>query len=190
MRDTAHCPEVKIESRSALAGVAGLGTDGLPLAPALVAGGPRAPAVDVDTAKIESSRRADRCIDSIPPRTIATAIATVRLEAFAHFRRFGESGTTVSAAPASLTTNREPDPCSRQQPTEQMGGVLRQGQRWVAESMTHPDNSQEMPTTALATSASSSGEDPRLASTHPSHDRQPSGRDTVNLRFQSTFAVG
>lgn len=99
----------KIEDRSAVIGVCGLGYVGLPLVRTIAANGFRVLGFDIDTQKVSKLNSGESYIRHISSETIATLIAGGRLEATSDFGRIGDADVITICVPTPLTRYREPD---------------------------------------------------------------------------------
>ena len=104
----------RVQYRTAVVGVIGLGYVGLPLARAFTAAGFRVLGFDIDAPKVEKLNAGKSFIKQIPDATVAEMRAK-GFEATADFARLGEPDAVLICVPTPLTEAREPDPHLRRQ---------------------------------------------------------------------------
>jgi UDP-N-acetyl-D-glucosamine dehydrogenase len=134
----------KIEQRSAVIGVIGLGYVGLPLALAFADRGLRVLGFDVDPKKQEQLNAGRSYIQHIAAERVARAVETKRFVATAAFARLAECDAIIICVPTPLTETRDPDLSYVAATTREIKAVLRPGQLIVLESTTYPGTTDEL----------------------------------------------
>jgi UDP-N-acetyl-D-glucosamine dehydrogenase len=134
----------KINDRSALVGIIGLGYVGLPLAIAFVEKGVRVVGFDVDPEKPAKLARGETYIKHLGAARVAALTRSGRFEATTDFARLGESDAILICVPTPLTPQREPDMSYVESSTRQIKACLRRGQLVILESTTYPGTTDEM----------------------------------------------
>jgi UDP-N-acetyl-D-glucosamine dehydrogenase len=134
----------RIQSKTAVVGVIGLGYVGLPLVLTFVEKGFRVIGFDIDTRKAEALGKGESYIRHIPAARIQKAAATGRMSATDTFERLGECDAVLIAVPTPLNKNREPDMSYIVSTCESIAPHLRAGQLVVLESTTYPGTTEEV----------------------------------------------
>ncbi|UCH78967.1 MAG: nucleotide sugar dehydrogenase [Candidatus Coatesbacteria bacterium] len=134
----------KIESRSARAGVIGLGYVGLPLALAYVDAGYEVVGYDVDPAKIEELRAGRSYLGDVASARVAAAVEAGRFEATADPARLAAADVVAICVPTPLTPENEPDLSFLESTAETLASQLRPGQLVIVESTVYPGATREV----------------------------------------------
>jgi hypothetical protein len=134
----------KIEDRTALVGVIGLGYVGLPLALTFAEQTYRVLGFDVDRAKIDALAQGRMYIQHLDPDRVARAASGGRLGATDDFARLGEPDVILICVPTPLTPQREPDMSYVVGTARQIRAHLRRGQLVILESTTYPGTTDEL----------------------------------------------
>jgi len=134
----------RIEDKSAVIGVVGLGYVGLPLVREFVRAGYRGLGFDTDSAKVEKLNAGQSYILSVSSETVAKWREDDRFEATADMKRLSEPDALLICVPTPLTPTREPDLRFVEQTGEDIGRGLRKGQLVVLESTTYPGTTAEV----------------------------------------------
>jgi UDP-N-acetyl-D-glucosamine dehydrogenase len=169
----------KIEDKTALVGIVGLGYVGLPLALAFTERGFRVLGFDVDQAKAEMVNRGRGYIKHIDPTRVTRAAEQKLLTATADFSRLGEPDAVLICVPTPLTPQREPDLTYVETTSRAIAKTLRRGQLVVLESTTYPGTTDELVRSALDASGLALGSDYFLAFS-------PEREDPGNKEFGTT----
>ncbi len=134
----------KIEKRSAVIGIIGLGYVGLPLCREFVKGGVSVIGFDVDPKKINTLEKKKTYIKHIPDKTIEDMINSKLFTATTDFSRLCEPDAILIAVPTPLNKMREPDLSFVECSCNEVGKYLRKGQLVVLESTTYPGTTREV----------------------------------------------
>ena len=134
----------KLENKSFVVGVIGLGYVGLPLLHCFVEKGFRSIGFDVDNSKVDSLANGKSYIKHISSERIQRAIASGRFSATNDFSRLKECDAVLIAVPTPLNKNREPDMSFIVATCEAIAPYLRKGQMVVLESTTYPGTTEEV----------------------------------------------
>jgi UDP-N-acetyl-D-glucosamine dehydrogenase len=153
----------KIEDRSALIGVIGLGYVGLPLALTFCEKGFAVHGVDVDTSKIEALRQGQSYIRHLDGGRVPAALAGGRLHPTADFGQLARLDVMIICVPTPLTPQREPDMTYVVGTVQRVRAALRRGQLVILESTTYPGTTDELVRGILEGTGLRSGEDFFLA---------------------------
>ena len=133
----------RIEERSAVVGVMGLGYVGLPLAVELARAGFRVTGFDIDETRINALNRGICHVTDVDECVLQEALAT-RLAVTNNFDRLTGVDAVVICVPTPLNQSREPDVSHIMQAAEQIARCLRPGQLIVLESTTFPGTTEEL----------------------------------------------
>lgn len=133
----------KIENKSAVIGVVGLGYVGLPLILAYLAKGYKCIGFDIDQSKIDAIKEGRSYIDHIDSEPLKEAVDTGLLDATVDFSRIGEVEAVIMAVPTPLDKHFEPDLSYVINTIENVAPYLRKGQIVSLESTTYPGTSEE-----------------------------------------------
>jgi UDP-N-acetyl-D-glucosamine dehydrogenase len=134
----------RIEDKSAVIGVIGLGYVGLPLVREFVKAGYRGMGFDTDSAKVDKLNAGESYILSVRSEMVSDWRQEGRFEATADMRRLSEPDALLICVPTPLTPTREPDLRFVEQTGESIGKALREGQLVVLESTTYPGTTDEV----------------------------------------------
>lgn len=133
----------KIENKSAVIGIVGLGYVGLPLALAFIEKGFKCIGFDIDQTKVDSISAGESYIDHIPSEPLAQGIKDGLLEATTDFSRIPEVEAVIMAVPTPLNKHFEPDLSYVTMTMDSVAPYLRQGQIVSLESTTYPGTCEE-----------------------------------------------
>jgi UDP-N-acetyl-D-glucosamine dehydrogenase len=153
----------KIEQRTAVVGVIGLGYVGLPLALAFAERGMRVLGFDTDSCKHDLLSAGRSYIQHIASERVKRAVDSRHFAAAASFGRLSECDAIVICVPTPLTESRDPDLSFVAATTEEIKAVLRPGQLVVLESTTYPGTTDELVRGILEATGLRSGRDFFLA---------------------------
>ena len=133
----------KIETRTAHAGVIGLGYVGLPLMVALASAGFRVTGIDICSQKIERLKRGISDVPDVANTALAPLIASGQIQVTTDFSVLQELTTVNICVPTPLRENRTPDMQFIVAAVEQVARYLHSEQLIVLESTTYPGTTEE-----------------------------------------------
>ena len=133
----------KIESRTAVVGVIGLGYVGLPLMAAFHRAGYRVLGFDIDPAKIAALHKGENYLKHLGGELVR-GMVDERFDATTDFARLGEPDAVISCVPTPLGPHLEPDLSFVEQTADDIARTLRPGQLVVLESTTYPRTTREI----------------------------------------------
>ena len=157
--DTAALLARKIDSRSALVGVIGLGYVGLPLLHAFHSAGFAVLGFDVDPQKIVLLRRGENYLKHLGPDMVARMLKAGRFEVTADFSQLALPDVIISCVPTPLGKHLEPDLSYVEKTADDIALTLRRGQLIVLESTTYPGTTRQVMLPRFNVSGLRSGED-------------------------------
>jgi len=134
----------RIEARTAVVGVVGLGYVGLPLIDAFTCAGFRCLGFDVDARKVVSLQDGVSYIRHISTETVARWKQEQMLEATADMARLHETDVIMICVPTPLNESRDPDLRYVESTTRAIATALRPGQLVVLESTTYPTTTRDV----------------------------------------------
>ena len=134
----------RIEDKSAVVGVIGLGYVGLPLLHAFHQAGFAVVGFDVDPAKIEALRRGENYLKHLGASMVSDMIRAGRFDVTGDFSRLPEPDAIISCVPTPLGRHREPDLSSVERTADDIARTLRPGQLVVLESTTYPGTTRQV----------------------------------------------
>ena len=134
----------KIQDRSAIVGVVGLGYVGLPLAAAFDTAGFRVLGFDTDPAKIAALAEGRNYLQHLGQTLTETLKSGGRFEATADFARLAEADCVLICVPTPLGDHKEPDLSFVESSAEKIAESLRPGQLIVLESTTYPGTTRDV----------------------------------------------
>ena len=134
----------KIDARTALVGVIGLGYVGLPLSRVFADAGIRVLGFDVDPAKIDALARGESYLKHLGAAFAREMIDTERFQATSDFARLREPDAILICVPTPLGKGTDPDLSYVERAGADIAGALRPGQLIVLESSTYPGTTREI----------------------------------------------
>ena len=134
----------RIESKTAIIGIVGLGYVGLPLGLRFVEAGFRVLGFDVDERKIAKLNAGESYIDYIGPERIKEARANGRFEATSDYARASVPDALIICVPTPLGTHHEPDLSYVVSTADALAPRMRAGQLLSLESTTYPGTTDEI----------------------------------------------
>jgi UDP-N-acetyl-D-glucosamine dehydrogenase len=132
----------KLNNRTAVIGIIGLGYVGLPLMLRFVEVGYKVIGIDVDAAKVSKIQRGESYIEHIPASLIANARKN-GFEASVDFARAKDADALIICVPTPLNRFREPDLSFVVGTMDSIAPYLRVGQLVCLESTTYPGTTEE-----------------------------------------------
>lgn len=133
----------RLEDKTAVIGIIGLGYVGLPLLLGFIEAGYRVLGFDTDKDKIAKLAAGRSYIKHIPTEQIAMAVATDRVDGTSDFSRAGEADALIICVPTPLNGHREPDLSFVINSVETVLPHIRPGQVVSLESTTYPGTTDE-----------------------------------------------
>jgi UDP-N-acetyl-D-glucosamine dehydrogenase len=169
----------RIEDKSAVVGVLGLGYVGLPLASAFVEAGFRVMGFDSDPVKIEALERGENYLEHLGSNLAERMRASGRFLATADFALLGEADCVIVCVPTPLGEHSEPDLSFIESSMTSIAESLRPGQLIVLESTTYPGTTRDLVRPLLERGGLRHGQDFLLAY---SPEREDPGRKDFGTR--------
>jgi UDP-N-acetyl-D-glucosamine dehydrogenase len=169
----------KIETKTAKAGVIGLGYVGLPLAVACARGGFPTLGFDIEEGKVEQLNGGASYIEAVPDDALRSVVQGGRFVATTAFGRLAECDVIVICVPTPLSRYREPDLQFVEQTARVIAQYLRPGQLVILESTTYPGTTDEVIIPILEANGLKSGSDFFVAFS-------PEREDPGNASFKTT----
>jgi UDP-N-acetyl-D-glucosamine dehydrogenase len=148
----------RLQQKSAVIGVVGLGYVGLPLVLAYARAGYQTLGLDIDASKIDHLHAGTSYIKHIPTATVAEASASGKLDATADFSRIKECDAIILCVPTPLDEHFEPDLSFVTDTLDAVVPYLRAGQLLSLESTTYPGTTEEEVVSRVAAAGFSVGQ--------------------------------
>ncbi len=149
----------KIQNKTAVSGIVGLGYVGLPLAVEFARAGLPVLGFDITQGKVDMLNRGESYIQDIPTATLAPHVASGKLAATTDFSRIAEVDTINICVPTPLRKTKDPDMSYIVAATEQIANYLHPGMLIILESTTYPGTTDELLLPMLEKSGLKCGED-------------------------------
>lgn len=149
----------RIDDRSAVVGVVGLGYVGLPLVVELARSGYRTIGFDVNPAVAEGVERGESHIGDVPGERLRAYVGEGLIEATTDLGRLAECDAVALCVPTPLSKIKDPDLSYVVTATQSVREVLRPGQLVVLESTTYPGTTREVLLPLLEQSGLRAGRD-------------------------------
>ncbi len=134
----------RIDNKSALIGVIGLGYVGLPLAEVFARKGYTVLGFDISVQRVERINRGENYIGDVDDASLLKQVQSARLSATADMSRISECDCVSICVPTPLGKTREPDISYIQSVVAELERYLRAGQLVVLESTTFPGTTEEV----------------------------------------------
>jgi UDP-N-acetyl-D-glucosamine dehydrogenase len=163
----------KIQNKTALVGIMGMGYVGLPLARTFCGAGFSVLGYDVDQKKVDMLNSGKSYIKHIPDSMIKQVRAEKRFEATSDSKALERCDCILICVPTPLSKMRDPDMTFVVKTAETISEHLRPGQLIVLESTTYPGTTSEVVKPILERSGLKAGKDFYLAY---SPEREDPGR--------------
>ncbi len=142
----------RLDAKTAVIGVIGMGYVGLPLALAFCRAGQKVIGFDVDETKVAALNGGQSYIRHFTDEQIGQALASGRFQATVAMERLGEADALIICVPTPLTRQRDPDMSFVESTARTIASYLRQGQLVSFESTTYPGSCDELLVPILETS--------------------------------------
>ncbi len=149
----------KIATRTARAGIIGLGYVGLPLAMAIARSGFPVTGFDVDPKKIVAIEARRSYIDAVTSADMQTEIDAGRFTATSELAGLADCDVIVICVPTPLTKHRDPDLSFVEATSRSIAQHLREGQLIVLESTTYPGTTDDVVKVILEKTGMRSGKE-------------------------------
>lgn len=169
----------KIENKTAIVGVIGLGYVGLPLLRAFFHAGFPVLGFDIDPSKIVALEGGRNYLKHLGEDFVKEMSGSPRFSATADFGRLGEADVVISCVPTPLGSHLEPDLSFVEKSADDIAKTLRKGQLVVLESSTYPRTTREVMLPRFEAKGLKCGEDFYLAY---SPEREDPGRKDHNTQ--------
>lgn len=169
----------RINQKTAVVGVIGLGYVGLPLLAAFAQAGFAVVGFDIDPKKISSLHRGENYLKHLGDSLVAGMKSTGRFDATDDFSRLKEPDAILICVPTPLGAHQEPDLSFVERTSEDIAATLRPGQLVVLESTTYPGTTRQIVLPRLEKRGLVHGKDFFLAY---SPEREDPGRKDFNTR--------
>jgi UDP-N-acetyl-D-glucosamine dehydrogenase len=134
----------RIQDRSAVVAVVGLGYVGLPLAMEFAKAGFHVIGYDVSQRVVDLLNRGESHIQDVPAKDVAEMVRLKRFEATAKPERLGESDAISIAVPTPLSKTRDPDMSYVLSAADTIAQHAHPGMVIVLESTTYPGTTREI----------------------------------------------
>ncbi|MEL7238507.1 MAG: NAD(P)-binding domain-containing protein, partial [Planctomycetota bacterium] len=144
--DLAIALAAKIEQRTAVVGISGLGYVGLPLLAAFHRAGFPVVGFDKNPDQVERLKRGENYLKHLGPSLVSDMQQTGgdRFTVTADFDRLGECDVVLSCVPTPLGQHQEPDLSYVDQSAADAAKVAKAGQLVILESSTYPRTTREI----------------------------------------------
>jgi UDP-N-acetyl-D-glucosamine dehydrogenase len=159
MNDTMDRLLEKIDSRTAVVGVVGLGYVGLPLAVEVARSGFKALGFDISERVVAVVNRGESHIGDISSDVLRAYVGEGLLSATTDFSRLAECDAVSICVPTPLNKTKDPDLSYVVDATERILATLRPGQLVILESTTYPGTTREVVLPALEESGMKAAND-------------------------------
>ncbi len=153
----------KIENKTAVLGVVGLGYVGLPLAVEFARGGLRVVGVEVDARKVERINGGESYVPDVPSAAVADLVKRSLLSATTSYAELRHADAVSICVPTPLRKTRDPDMSYVVDAAEKVAEYCHPGFLIVLESTTYPGTTEEIFEPKLREKGFTVGEDVFLA---------------------------
>lgn len=134
----------KIQKKTAIVGVVGLGYVGLPFAVEKAKVGYRVIGIEQNPLRAEKISRGENYISDVKGEELKELVKSGKISAVTHFDRIPEMDVIVICVPTPLTKNLTPDLTYVEKVTREIAKRLRPGQLVSLESTTYPGTTEEV----------------------------------------------
>ena len=149
----------KIQDRSAVVSVVGLGYAGLPLAVAFAEAGFRVLGVDVDGERVARLNRGDPAVQDVSPQRLGALVQDGRFRATTDYGALAGADSTTICVPTPLGPGHLPDLSYIERAVDWLAPQLHREQLVVLESTTYPGTTGELVQPRLEAGGLRVGED-------------------------------
>ncbi len=134
----------KIENKTAIVSVIGLGYVGLPLAVDIAKAGYRVIGIDVNAKAIEKINLCQNYISDVVDNDLVEVVKSAKLVAVSDFSLLGEADCVIICVPTPLDINKQPDMSYIKAAVEQAAKYIHTDTLLVLESTTYPGTTEEL----------------------------------------------
>ncbi|MEP0845948.1 MAG: nucleotide sugar dehydrogenase [Phycisphaerae bacterium] len=134
----------KLQNRTAVIGVVGLGYVGLPLVREITANGFRCLGFDIDENKVRMLKAGKTYIRHLPAQEFKALYEKRRFTPTSDMKQLGKPDAILICVPTPLNKMHEPDMSYVEGTTRSVAATLRKGQLVVLESTTYPGTTREV----------------------------------------------
>jgi UDP-N-acetyl-D-glucosamine dehydrogenase len=134
----------KLQDRTAVVSIIGLGYAGLPLAMAFTAAGFRVVGLDIDTDRVARLNRGESYVQDVPGEQVAHLVRDGRFLVTSDYAVLEEVDTTTICVPTPLGPGHLPDLSYVEQAVDGIARHLHREQLIVLESTTYPGTTEEL----------------------------------------------
>lgn len=155
--------EQKIDDKSVVVGILGLGYVGLPLAREFVMAGVQVVGFDIDASKVKKLNSGKSILKTVPDAEVRAMVQSKKFRATADMAEIRKVDAVLICVPTPLTANREPDMQYVEISCRTIAKYLQKGQLISLESTTYPGTTRELMQPILEVSGLKAGKDFYLA---------------------------
>ena len=134
----------RIENKTAIIGVVGLGYVGLPLAVELGKAGFSVVGIEIDEKRAAECNAGNSYITDIPSAELRTVVNTDKLKAYTSFEALAGTDVIVVCVPTNLGADGNPDLRHVEASAEGISSILKPGQAVILESTSFPGTTEEI----------------------------------------------
>lgn len=172
--------QTKIQDRSAVVAVIGMGYVGLPLARAFWGAGYQVVGLDVDDDKVTKLNRGQNYLKHFGADFVKDMQSSDRFSATADFKALKECDVAIMCVPTPLDKNLSPDLSFVEQTSDSIAQNMRAGQLVVLESTTYPGTTRQVVLPRLQAGSSLQAGDAFYVAYSP--EREDPGRKDVSTK--------
>jgi len=134
----------RIENRTAIFSVVGLGYVGLPLVVEFARAGYTVIGVDIDAEKVRKINAGESYIQDVPTEILASFVAEGLISATTDFDALARADAISICVPTPLSKTKDPDVSYVVAASEELASRLRKNQLVILESTTYPGTTEEL----------------------------------------------
>ncbi|RMG26485.1 MAG: nucleotide sugar dehydrogenase, partial [Bacteroidetes bacterium] len=149
----------RIEQKSAVIGVAGLGYVGLPIALEFAKKGYACIGVDVDARKVEALNKGENYIEDLKDEEVAAVVQQGLLRASADYEALSEADVIYICVPTPFNVNKDPDISYITSASEAIAEIMSPGKLVILKSTTFPGTTEQYVIPRLNKSGLKAGQD-------------------------------